>query len=48
MAIETKRTIEAEGGVCEAFVGDMSRADDVATMVDGWIQHLAGPGGEGS
>jgi NAD(P)-dependent dehydrogenase (short-subunit alcohol dehydrogenase family) len=33
-ALETKRIIEAEGGICEAFAGDVSRADDVAAMVD--------------
>ena len=33
-ALETKRIIEAEGGTCEAVAGDVSRADDVAAMVD--------------
>ena len=28
--LETKRIIEAENGICEAVVGDVSRADDVA------------------
>jgi NAD(P)-dependent dehydrogenase (short-subunit alcohol dehydrogenase family) len=32
-AIETKRIIEAEGGICEAVAGNVSRADDVATIV---------------
>jgi NAD(P)-dependent dehydrogenase (short-subunit alcohol dehydrogenase family) len=36
-ALETKRIIEAEGGVCEAVSGDVSRADDVAAMVDNCI-----------
>ena len=33
-ALETKRIIEAEGGICEAVAGNVSRADDVAAMVD--------------
>jgi NAD(P)-dependent dehydrogenase (short-subunit alcohol dehydrogenase family) len=33
-AIETKQIIESEGGVCEAVSGNVSRADDVANMVD--------------
>jgi NAD(P)-dependent dehydrogenase (short-subunit alcohol dehydrogenase family) len=36
-ALETKRIIVAEGGVCEAVSGDVSRADDVAAMVDNCI-----------
>ena len=31
-ALETKRIIEAEGGICEAVPGDVSRADDVAEI----------------
>ena len=37
-ALETKRIIEAEGGICEAVAGDVSRADDVAAVVDACIQ----------
>jgi NAD(P)-dependent dehydrogenase (short-subunit alcohol dehydrogenase family) len=33
-AIETKRIIETEGGICEAVAGNAARADDVAAMVD--------------
>ena len=33
-ALETKRIIEAEGGTCEAVAGDVSRANDVAAVVD--------------
>ena len=36
-ALETKRIIEAEGGICEAVAGDVSRADDVAAVVDACI-----------
>jgi len=36
-AVETKRIIEAEGGVCEAVAGDVSRTDDVAAVVDACI-----------
>jgi NAD(P)-dependent dehydrogenase (short-subunit alcohol dehydrogenase family) len=36
-AIETKRIIETEGGSCEAVAGNVSRADDVVTMVDACI-----------
>jgi NAD(P)-dependent dehydrogenase (short-subunit alcohol dehydrogenase family) len=36
-ALATKRIIEAEGGICEAVSGDVSRADDVAAMVDACI-----------
>ena len=32
-ALETKRIIEGEGGICEAVAG-VSRADDVAAVVD--------------
>jgi len=33
VALETKRIIEAEGGICEAVTADVSRADDDADMV---------------
>jgi NAD(P)-dependent dehydrogenase (short-subunit alcohol dehydrogenase family) len=33
-ARQTKRIVEAEGGICEAVTGNVSRADDVAAMVD--------------
>ena len=33
-ALETKRIIEAAGGICEAVAGDVSRTHDVAAMVD--------------
>jgi NAD(P)-dependent dehydrogenase (short-subunit alcohol dehydrogenase family) len=33
-AVETKRIIEREGGICEAVAGDVSLADNVAAMVD--------------
>jgi len=36
-ALETKRIIEAEGGICEAVAGDVSRADDVAVVVDACV-----------
>ena len=36
-AVETKRIIEQEGGVSEAVAGNVSRADDVATMVEACI-----------
>jgi NAD(P)-dependent dehydrogenase (short-subunit alcohol dehydrogenase family) len=36
-ALETKRIIEAEAGICEAVAGDVSRADDVAAVVDACI-----------
>jgi NAD(P)-dependent dehydrogenase (short-subunit alcohol dehydrogenase family) len=36
-AVETKRIIEGEGGICEAVGGDVSHADDVATMADACI-----------
>ena len=36
-ALETKRIIEAKSGVCEAVSGGVSRADDVAAMVDNCI-----------
>jgi NAD(P)-dependent dehydrogenase (short-subunit alcohol dehydrogenase family) len=39
-AVETKRIIEAEGGICEAVAGDVSHADDVAAMVDTCILAL--------
>src|SRR5882762_1287556 len=36
-ALETKRIIEGEGGICEAASGDVSLAADVATIVDACI-----------
>ena len=33
-ALETKRIIEREGGICEAAAGDVSFAEDVAAVVD--------------
>ena len=33
-AVETKRIIEREGGICEAVAGNVSIAEDVAGMVD--------------
>jgi len=45
-AVETKRIIESEGGICEAVAGNVSLAEDVAAMVDaciaafGWIDVL--------
>lgn len=36
-ALETKRIIEGEGGICEAVAGNVSRADDVAAIVDACI-----------
>ncbi len=36
-AVETKRIIEGEGGICEAAFGDVSLAADVATIVDACI-----------
>jgi hypothetical protein len=33
-ALETKRIIEGEGGICEAASGDVSLAADVATIVN--------------
>jgi NAD(P)-dependent dehydrogenase (short-subunit alcohol dehydrogenase family) len=32
-AIQTKRIIETEGGICEAVAGNVGHADDVATIV---------------
>jgi NAD(P)-dependent dehydrogenase (short-subunit alcohol dehydrogenase family) len=37
-AVETKRIIESEGGICMAVAGDVSRADDVAAIVDACIR----------
>src|SRR6267378_6413957 len=37
-AVETKRIIEGEGGICMAVAGDVSRADDVAAIVDACIR----------
>ena len=36
-ALETKQIIEAEGGICDVVPGNVSRADDVAAMVDACI-----------
>jgi len=36
-AVETKRIIESEGGICVAVAGNVCRADDVAAMVDACI-----------
>ena len=36
-ALETKRIIEQEGGICEAVAGNVSLADNVAAMVDACI-----------
>ena len=36
-AVETRQIIEREGGVCAAVSGNVSRADDVATMVEACI-----------
>ena len=36
-AVETKGIIEAEGGICEAVAADVSRADDVAAVVDACV-----------
>jgi NAD(P)-dependent dehydrogenase (short-subunit alcohol dehydrogenase family) len=36
-ALETKRIIEREGGICEAVAGNVSHADDVAAVVDACI-----------
>jgi NAD(P)-dependent dehydrogenase (short-subunit alcohol dehydrogenase family) len=33
-AVETKRIIESEGGICEVVAGNVSRADDVAAIVN--------------
>jgi NAD(P)-dependent dehydrogenase (short-subunit alcohol dehydrogenase family) len=33
-AVETKRIIEREGGICEAVAGNVSLAEDVAAIVD--------------
>ena len=33
-AVETKRIIEREGGICEAVAGNVSIAENVAAMVD--------------
>jgi NAD(P)-dependent dehydrogenase (short-subunit alcohol dehydrogenase family) len=37
-ALETKRIIETEGGICEAVAGNVSRAEDVAAIVDACLQ----------
>ena len=37
--------IEAEGGICEAVAGDVSHADDVVTMLDGYIAAFGRTGG---
>ena len=36
-AVETKRIIESEGGICEAVAGNVSLAHDVAAVVDACI-----------
>jgi NAD(P)-dependent dehydrogenase (short-subunit alcohol dehydrogenase family) len=36
-AVETKRIIEAQGGICEAVSGNVSRASDVAAMTDACV-----------
>src|ERR1700739_3428008 len=36
-ALETKRIIDGEGGICEAVSADVSRADDVTAMVSACI-----------
>jgi NAD(P)-dependent dehydrogenase (short-subunit alcohol dehydrogenase family) len=36
-AVEIKRIVEREGGICEAVAGNVSRADDVAAIVDACI-----------
>jgi NAD(P)-dependent dehydrogenase (short-subunit alcohol dehydrogenase family) len=36
-AVETKRIIEREGGICEAVAGNVSLAEDVAAVVDACI-----------
>jgi NAD(P)-dependent dehydrogenase (short-subunit alcohol dehydrogenase family) len=41
-AVETKRIIEAEGGICEAVAGNVSRADHVAAMVEACIATFGG------
>ncbi len=33
-AVEIKRTIDSEGGICVAFAGNAAHAHDVAAMVD--------------
>jgi NAD(P)-dependent dehydrogenase (short-subunit alcohol dehydrogenase family) len=37
-AVETKRIIEREGGICEVVAGNVSRADDVAAIVGACIR----------
>ena len=37
-ALETKRIIEADGGICEAVSGDVSRGDDVASIARACIE----------
>ena len=37
-AVETKRIIEREGGICEAVAGNVSVAEDVAAIVDACIR----------
>jgi NAD(P)-dependent dehydrogenase (short-subunit alcohol dehydrogenase family) len=36
-ALETKRIIDGEGGICEALSADVSRANDVSVMVSACI-----------
>jgi NAD(P)-dependent dehydrogenase (short-subunit alcohol dehydrogenase family) len=40
-AVETKRIIEGEGGICEAVSADVSRADDATAMVSAGTSALA-------
>ena len=37
-AVETRRIIESEGGICEVVAGNVCSADDVAAMVDACIR----------
>jgi NAD(P)-dependent dehydrogenase (short-subunit alcohol dehydrogenase family) len=37
-AVETRRIIESEGGICEVVAGNVTRADDVAAIVDACIR----------
>ena len=36
-ALETKRIIDGEGGICEAVSADVSRADDVGAMINACV-----------
>src|SRR5258707_14472310 len=44
-AVEAKRIIESEGGICMAVVGDVSRADGVAALGDARIRSFGRIGG---